>query len=87
MVTAVVLTSLLMILSVRSKALVPGRWQLFNIKADPAEAFDLAAAEPARLRELIGDWEAYSARNGVILPTSKAAVGAIKPGSDPNAGQ
>ena len=67
--------------------LVPGRWQLFNIKADPAEAFDLAAAEPARLRELIGDWEAYSARNGVILPTSKAAVGAIKPGSDPNAGQ
>lgn len=53
-----------------------GRWQLFNMRKDPGETTDLAAAEPAKLRELVADWEAYAARVGVVLPEG-GAVGPL----------
>jgi len=43
-------------------------WQLFNLAEDPREVNDLALDEPERLRELVGLWEDYAARNNVILP-------------------
>lgn len=42
-----------------------GRWQLYNLASDPAEAHDLAAAEPQRLAELTALWEQYAARNNI----------------------
>lgn len=42
-----------------------GRWQLYNVKADPAEAHDLAAAEPRRLSELTALWDRYAAQNNI----------------------
>jgi arylsulfatase len=47
----------------------PERWQLFDLSRDPAEADDLAASEPDKLREMLALWAEYAARNGVILPS------------------
>jgi arylsulfatase A-like enzyme len=42
-----------------------GRWELFNVRTDPAEASDLAASEPQRLHELVSLWDQYATRNNV----------------------
>ncbi|MDX1481461.1 MAG: arylsulfatase [Woeseiaceae bacterium] len=44
-----------------------GRWQLFDIDADPSEAIDLSAAEPERLERMIGLWSQYAEENGVAV--------------------
>jgi arylsulfatase len=44
-----------------------GEWQLFNLKADPAETHDLAKDNPDRLKELVALWDEYAKNNGVIL--------------------
>jgi len=49
------------------KSVGTGAWQLFNIAQDPAETHDLAAAEPAKLKELISDWDSYAHDKGVVL--------------------
>lgn len=43
-------------------------WQLYNLAEDPAELDDLAESNPQRLDDMIGKWEAYAERNGVVLP-------------------
>ena len=45
-----------------------GDWQLYDLVTDPAEATDLAAEHPDKVRELVGYWQAYAQENGVILP-------------------
>lgn len=45
-----------------------GKWQLYNVKQDPAEKVDMASAESGVLEQLVQRWEAYARRNGVILP-------------------
>jgi arylsulfatase len=45
-----------------------GKWQLFNLATDPAEAADLAQSEPGKLAELVDDWNRYAAAKGVALP-------------------
>lgn len=45
-----------------------GRWQLFDLDADPSERVDLAGRQPADLQRLIGHWEAYARQHRVILP-------------------
>jgi arylsulfatase len=47
----------------------PGRWELFDLAADPLESRDLSGTQPARLAELVRAWEEYAAKNDVILPT------------------
>ena len=42
-------------------------WQLFNLADDPAEQFDLAAAEPERFAAMQKLWHQYERNNGVIL--------------------
>ena len=42
-------------------------WQLYNLAKDPVEAHDLAAKEPAKLAEMVKEWEGYVARNNVLL--------------------
>ena len=46
----------------------PGRWELFDLAADPLESNDLAASQPAKLAELVRAWDAYAAHAGVVLP-------------------
>ena len=45
-----------------------GDWELFDLIADPAERFDLAAEQPAVVDELLSVWNEYVAENNVILP-------------------
>lgn len=44
-----------------------GDWQLFNLKTDPTENFDLATDFPDVMAELVADWDAYAAANGVVV--------------------
>ncbi|QIB67550.1 arylsulfatase [Kineobactrum salinum] len=43
-----------------------GRWQLFNIADDPGETSDLADLKPAKLQELVADYESYAREKGVV---------------------
>ena len=42
------------------------RWQLFNLKDDPSELNDLAAARPDVLNELLLEWNRYTTENNVL---------------------
>ncbi|MDX1405228.1 MAG: arylsulfatase [Woeseiaceae bacterium] len=44
-----------------------GEWQLFNLKTDPTENYDLAGDYPKVMAELIADWDAYAKANGVAV--------------------
>jgi arylsulfatase len=44
-----------------------GEWQLFNLKTDPTENFDLSNDFPDVMAELIANWDAYAAANGVAV--------------------
>lgn len=44
-------------------------WQLYNVAADPGEIDDLAASEPERLQEMLGLWDEYVERVGVVMVT------------------
>ncbi|MCB9352950.1 MAG: arylsulfatase [Lewinellaceae bacterium] len=45
-----------------------GDWQLYDVKNDPGERFDLAASHPEKLAELLANWDQYMVENNVILP-------------------
>ena len=42
-------------------------WRLYNLKADPNEAFDLSEVRPEELSQMIDAWKTYVAQNNVIL--------------------
>ncbi|WP_082448432.1 MULTISPECIES: arylsulfatase [unclassified Sphingomonas] len=57
------------------KGVSTGRWQLFDIARDPGETRDLAAAEPARLAELVAAYDAYASDKGVVpVPVAAAST-------------
>lgn len=43
-----------------------GRWELYNLAQDRTEQNDLADRQPAKLAELLVDWQRYVATNGVL---------------------
>ena len=43
-----------------------GRWELFNLKDDPAEATDLAMRNRAKFRELAAAMRLQIQRGGVV---------------------
>jgi hypothetical protein len=43
-----------------------GKWQLYNLKNDPSELYDLGEHEPERLAEMIDKYPEYSKSLGVI---------------------
>jgi arylsulfatase len=45
-----------------------GDWQLYNLKSDPAEMNDLAAAQPQIRDRLVEHWRTYVEKNNVVLP-------------------
>ncbi|HOW50266.1 MAG TPA: sulfatase-like hydrolase/transferase, partial [Rubrivivax sp.] len=44
-------------------------WELFDLAADPAERYDVAAKHPDKMKELVALWDDYVRRNNVILPS------------------
>jgi arylsulfatase len=44
-------------------------WELFNLKADPAERRDLAAERPDKVKALSALWDSYVRANNVVLPS------------------
>jgi arylsulfatase len=51
------------------KPLGKGAWELFNLKADPAERHDLAAERPDKVKALSALWDSYVRANNVVLPS------------------
>lgn len=45
-----------------------GRWELFDVVADPGELHDLAVQYPEVLQRLIGSWDQYAREKGVVMP-------------------
>jgi arylsulfatase len=43
-----------------------GKWRLYDLGADPAEAHDLSASEPNLMRDMLAAYAAYVAKNGVV---------------------
>lgn len=43
-----------------------GKWELYNIVDDRVESFDLAAAQPEKLAEMVEAWKKYMRDNGVL---------------------
>src|SRR5262249_60271780 len=51
-------------------------WELYDVAKDRVEGIDLAAKEPARLKELVGKWERYARRANVLPWIWKPEYGA-----------
>lgn len=51
----------------------PGEWELFDLARDPGERHDLSSREPERRAEMLAAWNAWAARNGVVLPESDSS--------------
>jgi len=51
------------------KPLGKGAWELYNLKADPAERKDLAAERPDKVKALVALWDSYVRANNVVLPS------------------
>jgi arylsulfatase A-like enzyme len=45
-----------------------GSWELYNIDNDPGEQRNLANDMPKQLQKMMGKWERYASRVGVIFP-------------------
>jgi len=45
----------------------PVAWQLFDLSKDPSEQRDLAAEQPAKLKELADAWMSWAKQAGVDL--------------------
>ena len=45
----------------------PGRWQLYNLDDDPGETRDVSQENPAKLEELLADWDRYVEEAGVVV--------------------
>jgi arylsulfatase A-like enzyme len=43
-----------------------GKWELYDMDADRTEMHDVATAEPERLKEMVGKWEAWAKRANVV---------------------
>lgn len=43
-----------------------GKWELYDLTADRVEATDLAAKQPAKVKELVALWEAWATRAKVL---------------------
>jgi arylsulfatase len=43
-----------------------GEWELFNLRADPAEMNDLSERDPERVASMVAMWEQYKKDNGVL---------------------
>lgn len=48
-----------------------GQWHLFNIAEDPGETRDLGQAQPARLAQLLAQWDEYAKEVGVVMPDQR----------------
>lgn len=46
----------------------PGKWQLYDLKDDPAEMKDVADDYPQVRDRLVGHWRVYAETNNVIIP-------------------
>jgi len=59
-----------------------GRWELYNLAKDPAEAHNIAESNPEKINTLAASWERYAENNGVVEPDRPVSYAKPpKPGS------
>ena len=52
-----------------------GEWELYHLKTDPGEHYNLADMNTEKLNELKADWDKYVSEYGVVLPDEKTSYG------------
>jgi len=62
-----------------------GAWELYDMDEDRTESRDLSAAQPAKTKELIQQWETWARRAGVIPWIWEPAYGQPAPSGGPRA--
>lgn len=50
-----------------------GNWQLYNIVTDPAQNSNLAGEHPDLLQQMISDYQKFSEKVGIVIPTGEKA--------------
>ena len=60
-----------------------GPWELYNLRADRSELHDLAASEPARVREMVATWEQWAKRTHATPWPWNDVYGATPPAPAP----
>lgn len=55
-----------------------GDWELYNLTKDRTELHDLAATQPARVKEMAAKWETWAKRTGVLPKPDKQEKKAAK---------
>ena len=58
-----------------------GEWGLYDTASDPGETRDVAASEPARVKEMRGAFDTWATRVGVV--PREDLVAKLKPASAP----
>lgn len=59
-----------------------GKWQLYNLEADPGEVDDLADSMPGKVAELTQIWDEYREATGVVWGMPVKMVGDEWDGND-----
>ncbi len=44
------------------------QWGLYDLSVDPGETNDLSESKPEIFKDLLNEWDAYVAKNGIVLP-------------------
>lgn len=44
----------------------PEKWQLYNLKRDPGEVYDLSGKDPERMQKMLKMWDQYVLETGVV---------------------
>jgi arylsulfatase len=55
-----------------------GKWQLYDLAADPGETKDLSEELPEKYKELLDEWEQYVLDAGVVWGDAKPPVANVQ---------
>ncbi|MFK4731385.1 arylsulfatase [Agromyces mediolanus] len=66
----------------REEGAAGGRWELYDLAADPSETRDLAAREPALVRELAERWRTEAWRNTVFPLDDDGSLQEVRPAGE-----
>lgn len=68
----------------KDQGAVGGEWELYDLRVDPTEIYDLAAERPAAVHELAMQWRNEAWRNTVFPLDDDGSLHTVRPSSEAN---